>query len=257
MRLLRVLGAVPTLLLAAPLAHADDEPRPVPEPYGGTVRAAPEPYVAEPAPPGPPLGRRGFQLALRSGASLPFGDAKEPYAGEATLDEHASSSMRDLTGLQVPLTLDLGGKPDPHLFIGGTIGLAVGWPAGRLADACDRLPLDCRSTTVRLGALIEYVIAPHAWVTPWVGYGIGYSWFAAGDGQRQASLRGFEIAHFLLGLDVRLSRTFGIGPYVDYAIGSFSRESLSAGTSAAIDRGIGDEAWHHWLTIGPRLLLYP
>jgi hypothetical protein len=223
--------------------------------YADEPRAAPPEYVAEPAPEAPPLGHHGFQMAVRSGVSLPLGNAKDSFADEAARPEHWSSSMSDLAGLQIPVTVDIGGKPNPHLFIGGYLTYAMGLTAGRLADACDRLPLDCYSTNVRFGAQIHYVFSPHERITPWVGYGFGYSWMTAGDGAYEARFHGFDIAHFLAGLDLRLSRTFGIGPYIDFGLGIYGHQELSG--NPHVDGAINGQAVHQWFTFGPRLVVLP
>jgi hypothetical protein len=262
------------VLLTSSLAHAGDAPaapassaRSAPAAYGGEpatqtgpIRSAPPEYVAEPAPTPPPLGHHGFQLAIRSGVALPFGSANGSSFGLSNPPpEHWSSSMSDLSGWQIPLTIDIGGKPNPHVFIGGYISYAMGQTAGRLADACDRLPLDCYSSSFRIGAQIHYVFSPHEWVTPWLGYGIGYSWFSAGDGVRDVSLRGFEFAHFLGGVDIRLSRTLGIGPFVDWSIGSYGHQDLAASPpqTGAVSGDIPNRAANYWLTIGPRIVFLP
>lgn len=239
---------------AAPPAYgeADSEP-------GRGVRSAPSEYVAEPAPKAPPLGRAGFQMAFRTGVSLGLGAAKESSSGEAARPEHWSSSMRDLVGLQVPATIDIGGKPNKHVFIGGYLSYAMGLTSGRLGNACDELPLDCRSTNVGFGAQVHYVFSPNEWLTPWVGYGFGYSWMTAGDGNREARMRGFDFAHFLGGFDLRFSRTLGIGLFVDYALGSYAHQELSADgtTSPLVDDAIHGRTIHQWFTIGPRIVVMP
>ncbi|MBX3226250.1 MAG: hypothetical protein KIT84_43315 [Labilithrix sp.] len=261
---------VSCVLLVPGAALADEveveEPRPAPPAYGdppapitpANVRPPPEEYVHKSPPEPPPIGHSGFQMAIRSGASLPFGAAKDSFAGEETSPEHWSSSLRDLTGLQVPLIVDIGGKPNKHVFIGGFISYARGFTAGALADACDRLPLDCYSTNTRIGAQVHYVFSPNAWFTPWVGYGFGWSWMTAGDGQREARFRGLDFAHFLLGFDLRLSRMFGAGVFVDYTLGTYSRQELSAdATTGKVDGPIVGRSVHSWLTIGPRLVIMP
>lgn len=271
----RAFVLVVMVLAASPsnaFADEDEEqppppPRTAPPEYGeqpapvtaSSVRAPPPVYVAERAPLPPPIGHGGFQMAIRSGVSLPFGAAKESFTGEETSPEHWSSKLRDLSGVQVPVIVDIGGKPNKHVFIGGYLGYARGFTGGALAEACARLPLDCYSTNTRIGAQVHYIFSPNAWFTPWVGYGFGYAWMSAGDGQREARLRGFDFAHFLGGFDLRFSRMFGVGVAVDYSIGSYSRQELSAadGATGRVDGSIVGRTFHHWLTIGPRLVIMP
>src|SRR5262249_10932146 len=142
-------------------AAADDEAATSVE----APRSAPPAYVAEPAPKGPPLGNRGFQIAFRTGAMAPMGSVKDPSA-EDTMSG-AGSSMSDLVGWQFPIVADIGGKPIPHLFIGGYVGFGVGQTAGELDRACQSRHLDCRAGSLQLGAEIIYAILPPQWVNPW------------------------------------------------------------------------------------------
>jgi hypothetical protein len=258
-----LVGISAALVSSTARAGEETEAAPVraaPPAYGeSSVRTAPPEYVAEPAPQAPPLGHSGFQMALRSGISLPFGSAKDSFPGEAASPEHWSSSLDDLVGLQIPVTLDIGGKPNKHVFLGGYFTYARGFTAGRLAEACDRLPLDCYSSNVRFGAQIHYIFSPNDWLTPWVGYGFGYSWMSAGDGNRDTYMRGFDFAHFLGGVDFRFSRTLGLGLFVDYSLGSYAHQELSAdsATVGAVDGSIVGRTIHQWFTIGPRLVVMP
>ena len=103
-----------------------------------------------------------------------------------------------------------------------------------------------------------------AWAVhkPFIGWrrrlarGIGLAWLSAGDDGQDMSLRGFDFAHFLVGLDVRLSRSFGIGPFVDFSVGSYSHREIDT-PSGRIDEDIRGRAFHHWLLVGPRFVLLP
>jgi hypothetical protein len=235
-------------------ARADDPPREPPPAYG-EVRAAPSAYAYEPAPVPPPLGHRGFQMAFRTGAAFPLGSAKDADPEDPTLPGGASK-MSDLVSLQVPVTVDIGGKPNKFVFIGGYVSFGFGLAAGALSRTCDSANLDCRSASFRIGAQIHYAIAPDDFVNPWVGYGLGYTSIVVGDDGQRTTFRGFDFGHFMAGLDLRVSRTVGIGPFVDFTAGKYASRVLET-QGHRIESDIGGRAFHYWVTVGPRIVLFP
>ena len=125
---------------------------------------------------------------------------------------------------------------------------------------CNRLNATCVGVGVRIGAEIQYHILPAGALNPWLGYGLGYE--AAGYGMsypgydETASASGFEFAHFMAGLDIRLSHGFGLGPFVDFSMGTYSKvdDKVNGVTSSeSIDRTAG----HQWLTLGVRGVVFP
>ena len=79
-----------------------------------------------PAPRGTPGPRVGFQMALRTGYSVPMGSATGGNGGE----------MSNLYSGQVPLFVEIGGKPNAHLFIGGYFGIGFGGASGAFDTSC-------------------------------------------------------------------------------------------------------------------------
>jgi hypothetical protein len=74
------------------------------------------------------------------------------------------------------------------------------------------------------------------------------------------SAGGFEFAHFMAGLDFRLTRVVGIGPFADFAIGQYSRTSSETtinGVTVKSDGDIQNTALHEWLTIGAKFTIFP
>ncbi|MBX3211634.1 MAG: hypothetical protein KF850_06345 [Labilithrix sp.] len=247
------------IVLASTSAQADDEPaaapRAAPEAYGSEPappHAAPPPYRYEPLPKPPPFGRRGFQMAVRSGLSFPIGAFRD--RGDAVVGGRPEA--KHLVGPQIPLTLDLGAKVTKWLFVGGYVSFAAGLAAGELSSACDDLRLDCRSLTFRVGAQVAYAIAPDDFANPWIGYGLGYSSVTVGDDGADVTYRGFDFGHFMAGLDLRLSRTFGIGPFVDFTVGKYASRTIET-PAARIAADISGRSFHYWLTVGPRLTILP
>jgi hypothetical protein len=200
----------------------------------------------------PVPAHHGFQLSLRTGASVPFGNAS------------GTTPMSDAFSLQAPLLVDVGWKPIPQLFVGVFGGTAVGGAAGQVASTCDQLGVNCVGVAFRGGVLAEWNFRPGETLNPWVGYGFGYELgSSSGSSARNRisnSFRGFEFAHVLGGLDFRLQQYFGIGPFVDAALGTYSvaeSETNQGGRVAKRGGAIEDTAIHVWITFGVRLVLLP
>lgn len=164
--------------------------------------------------------------------------------------------MSDVYGWQLPIFFDIGGKPNKYLFIGGYLGLAFG---GGSDDNVSCRPSGCFSVSARLGAQIQYHIAPDDRVNPWIGYGIGYQSLALANdtvaGDATTTVHGWEYGRFMVGLDVRISRGFGIGPYFDFSVGEYLRQNVTV-------RGVESSsslssAAHYWITVGPRFVIFP
>lgn len=239
---------------AAPPSASPASPAPPPYNAGATASGDASLSAVGSAPTmtsnGAPKAARGFQMALRTGVSIPF--------GKASGDD--DDSMSDLFSAQVPLIIDVGGKLGEYVFLGGYLGLGVGGVAGQTSDLCDAANAKCLSTTVRIGVQAQVHFAPAEKVNPWLGYGIGWeasSVAIRNDGvDSSVSTSGPEFAHFMGGVDFRLSRTVGIGPFVDMSLGQYSRiriETDEFGASGDVDK----KALHGWLTLGARLVFFP
>ena len=192
-------------------------------------------------------------MAIRTGLAFPLGsfrDRGDP--GTVGGDPNAS----ELVGPQIPLTLDIGAKVTKWIFVGGYVSFAAGLAAGDLSSACDTLRRDCRSLTFRIGAQVTYAIAPDERLNPWLGYGLGYSSINVGDDGADVTYRGFDFGHFMAGLDLRLSRTIGLGPYVDFTVGKYASRTIET-AAGTIDGDISGRSFHYWLTVGPRLTIMP
>lgn len=211
----------------------------------------PEAAVAHRAPP----AHRGFQMALRTGFAVPFGQV-----GKIN-DSSPELSMSDYTTGQVPLLIELGGKPIKHLFVGGYLGIGFGGTAGDTNDACDENDVDCISVSTRIGVEVQYHILPHHDINPWVGYGIGIETSSLavtkGDEDGNISYGGFEFARLSAGADFRISRIFGVGPFADFSIGQYYSYRIDAPVFGDSDGDLEDTAIHEWLTVGARFVFFP
>ena len=207
-----------------------------------------------------PPEHRGFQLALRTGASVPF--------GKATNDLDSS----DFSGVHVPFLVDIGGKPLPELFLAGYVGFAFGGPAGTTADFCEAVDAGCAGFGWRVGAEVQYHFIPDGKVNPWVGYGFGYEAIGFGIAQDDeeaseetdeedvfaAALAGYEFAHLMGGADFRLNKVVGLGPFVDVSFGRYTKVGVANGdTTRNDDIDDSDEATHGWVTFGIRVVFFP
>lgn len=245
-------------------AQAQDEsPDPEPQP---APQLAPPPVAPPPAPPqdaplaadaaddpvgagagGVPRARVGFQMAIRTGYSLPMGDV------------HETLKMSDWTSGQVPLIFDIGGKIIPELFLGGWLGLGFGGADGALDEGCKAHNASCRTLGVSIGIEAQYHILPDAAFNPWVGYGIGYeslraSTDATDSDNNSITVGGLQFARLMAGGDFRVSRVFGIGPFVDYSLGKYSTVS---GDDDTTGDDIAHTSMHQWLTFGVRGVFFP
>jgi hypothetical protein len=211
------------------------------------------PGLAQEAPLSPanaPPPHVGFQLGLRTGYQVPMGNANGGPNGQ----------MSNFFAGQVPIFIELGGKPIPNLFVGGYLGLGFGGAAGDFDAGCKSANLNCATLSVRLGAEILYYILPGETADPWLGYGIGFEssgiTMSNGSQSYSATDTGFEFAHLMGGIDFRVSRVFGIGPFVDFSVGQYSRyhAELPTGTE---DGDIQNTATHEWIAFGARGVFFP
>lgn len=220
------------------------QPRRAPAPYrsgppSGT-RQAPAAYEAEEAPEPVPMPRRGFQLGVRTGVALPAGRLSEGLAMDA------------LAAAQVPLFLDIGAKISRYVFLGGYASFALGGVSDRWDRNSCRRGDDCSSRSAHLGAQVQIHFGSFERANPWIGYGLGYEWLWTA-GNPETTYRGWELGRFMAGLDFRLSRDFGLGPFVDATIAQYS--SITSDT--VISNDIAKTALHSWVTVGIRFVLFP
>ncbi|HTA90614.1 MAG TPA: hypothetical protein VK745_13585 [Polyangiaceae bacterium] len=193
-----------------------------------------------------PRARLGFQMDVRTGYSLALGKFNQ------------AAKMSDLASGQVPIIMDIGGKVIPELFLGGYLGLGFGGAAGETKAACDLNGGSCIAIGVHLGIEAQYQILPAGAVDPWLGYGFGFESQAlsqsndSNSATSTVSYGGFEFARLMAGVDVRVNRVFGVGPFLDLSFARYS--TISQGSQS---QDIPDPATHEWLTVGARFLFFP
>jgi hypothetical protein len=203
--------------------------------------------AAEQAPP----ARQGFQMALRTGFAIPMGK----------VSDGPNADMSNSFGWQVPFLVEIGGKLHPNFFLGGYLGVGFGSVAGDFKRSCDAQGISCGGFDFRLGIEAQYHFSPAAFANPWLGYGIGYEIAAVGgdrNGQSyNSSVSGLEFAHLMGGVDFRFTRVFGVGPFVDFAVGEYGRAHSEIPGGPTFDGDINQTATHEWLTFGARFVFFP
>jgi hypothetical protein len=194
-----------------------------------------------------PPPSRGFQLALRAAYARPLGNVD------------GSSPMSDTFSSQANFTVDIGGKPDPHWFLGAYLGLGIGSEGDAFTDACKQL--SCGSATFRLGVQFQYNISPGNEFNPWFGYGIGIESsavaFSGNGGDASVAAAGWEFGHFMGGFDWRTTKTFGIGPFIDFSVGQYTTATSEDVNGTKRTQDLADTSLHEWLQLGVRGVFFP
>lgn len=216
-----------------------------------TVTFAQSPAVAAAPASAAPAPQSGFQMALRTGYGVPFGNSSG-----APGDTYPS-----LVSGQFPLMLDIGGKLNHHFFLGAYLGLGIGGAGSALEPTCELSGVSCGHASLRLGVQLQYNVAPAAKVNPWFGYGIGIESTAVAasgsNGDAAVGVAGFELARLMAGVDFRLTHGVGIGPFADFTVGRYSSMSTKDPSGFETTGDIEDRAAHEWLTLGVRLVFFP
>ncbi|BDG06140.1 hypothetical protein [Anaeromyxobacter oryzae] len=235
---MRTRSIVLLALLALPaLATAQYDPNappPPPPPYG------PPPY-------GPPRGRppqhdTGLVVAARVGYAFPGGKISDE--GDPRLD--------DLLEYKIPIWFELGYRFNPALWGGFYFEYA---PMSVNRDFCVA-GRSCDGQSFRFGVDMQFHLAPHRPVDPWLGFGIGWEFISADAFDSTVgnistfSYDGLEFPLLEAGLDLALSPRFALGPFISYSMAEFSSFNISTPGFADISGDIHGRAFHSWLQLG-------
>jgi len=172
---------------------------------------------------------------------------------------------------QLPVTLDLGFKLTPDVYLGGYLGFAYGAEgnADLIEDYCDdddgnlSNDISCSVLSYRIGAALQYHFVPGGEYNPWVGYGFGLETV---DQSLQDAPRGFKqstqttavtLAKLNLGVDYRGRSGIGVGLLSEAAAGRFFHTRTEIDGVATYAGGIDQPAYHLWVGAGVRLVLFP
>ena len=184
----------------------------------------------------------GFQGAVRTGFTLPFGNV---YGNGASSSGLAFSDS--ITGF-IPVMLEAGYRFNPNVMVGafGQYGFAIVKDCGATS---------CSAANISVGVQAHYHFAPVDSVDPWVGLGIGYEWlpltFSQNGASQDVTYKGFQFINAQFGVDFPVTSAFRLAPYVSLALGQYSTGSASG----ALANGSGDitnTSLHEFLTFGFR-----
>lgn len=203
------------LLLSVPgVAAADDQP-------------VATPPTAEPS-------ASGLRFGLRTGVALPIGSS---FPGSGALSD-------TITGY-IPLRLDIGYRIERHFYVGIDGELAAIVPAGCTSG------FTCSGTHTRVGVMVAYHLLPSDTFDPYFGIGTGYEVLRTSRSADGTSVdivaRGFELIDLELGGDVRLGRSWRIGPVLSGSIGRFTTIAVNGTPSTDFETVL-----HAWAALGFR-----
>ena len=201
-------------------------------------------------------------LALRTGFGVPLGTYAEQrsLAGFRETDVNA---LGDDTYGAVPLWLDAGYRLTPELMLGAyfVYGLVLPKTAASgdpLGGGCPE-GFDCFASGVRLGLQAQYRFLLGPAFQPWLGIGVGYEWVSSRlEGQAfgipldaSTSYSGPDLLHLQGGVDFRLGRVFGLGPFLSVSAMEYTSCSLELSADSSTCE-LNDKGWHGWLVFGVR-----
>jgi len=203
-----------SLSLSLPaVAFADEEPPPVP---ANAVPAS------------------GARFGIRTGLARPIGSA---FAG--------SSSMSDTIYGYVPIRLDAGVRIARHFYVGVDAQLAPIIPAGCTTG------FSCSGMDTRLGVMVAYHLLPTKLVDPYIGIGVGYEILhtsrSVGTTSVDITARGFELINGDLGADVRIGRSWRVGPVISGSVARYTSVAVNG-----IDSTDFTTMLHAWAMVGVR-----
>jgi hypothetical protein len=231
------------------------------EPSRAPAAPPPPTTVARPAH-GPPPARVGFQMHF-----VPLTAVAFPL-GSATGASRDSLSGR-YSWHWIPLEVGLGAKVVDHLYVGTYFNFGVGWEGNdpdteAHCEAGDDLEDDvsCSSVSGRGGIELRYTFTPAEGASAWAGYGIGGTFASQtisdeGRYREVTTASGLELARLSGGIDFRVKSGFGLGPFVVLSVGRFLHQRTELRNAVAYSGSIDDTAFHAWLSLGLRMVVFP
>lgn len=193
---------------------------------------------------------RGFEVALRAGYAKSSGKlADEPDA-----------EMSRVLPTSFPVSLEIGGRPVPQLFLGGLFRysfdkLGAGWD-----KVCgDGGPVQsCSAYGFGLGGMIGVHFLPRSDIDPWAMASLSFSadqvnGDASGEKLRIA-FRGIE-TRWAVGADKRMTKQIRLGVFVEVARVHYY-DAVGKLGDLRIGRGF-DETTHTWVSFGPKVSFMP
>ncbi|MBU8895165.1 hypothetical protein KRR26_06090 [Corallococcus sp. M34] len=189
----------------------------------------------------------GLAIGLRGAYGLPTGTAFEPIE---------QSAFGDALAPQL----------DVAYFFNGQLSLGGYFQYGVSMGGNCQFDKRCSGSVMRLGVDLNYHFAPGAFLRPWVGVGAGYEriqrTFKTDVTRIETSLGGYELGHLNAGLDIQLSPSVSVGPYLTTTLAQYSTATVTTealGIPGSSETETGDvpdsvKALHLWVQPGVRLL---
>jgi hypothetical protein len=122
--------------------------------------------------------------------------------------------------------------------------------------------VSCSSVSFHGGVELRYTFAPAEPLTGWIGYGVGVTSATqtisdAGGYREVTTVQGFELARLSGGLDFRVKRGFGLGPYALLSLGRFEHQRTEIRDQVTYSGSIAEPSFHVWLGLGLRMVVFP
>lgn len=169
----------------------------------------------------------------------------------------------------MPLDVGLGAKLIDELYVGAyaTVGLGAEGDDSRTEGRCEagdgvEDDVSCSAMSLHAGVEAHYVFTPAESMTGFVGYGFGINGGVqtisdAGRYSESTTARGFDWARVSGGLTFRLSRGFGMSPFAMVSLGRYTHQRTEIRNVETSSADISDPAFHAWLALGLRLVIFP
>ena len=196
-----------------------------------------------------------FQLAVRSGYSLPMG-----YATSAGTSESSGLTittpdlkMSNFVSSRIPIWIDAGYMVTRNLMLG--VYFQYGFASVKSGNAICAAGADCSGHDLQYGIQAHYYFMPDEALTPWFGLGFGRESASIkhtkADQTVEGSLNGWTYALLQAGADFKLANNVALGPFVALSIGQYTAvETEFLGTSLEMD--VPKAATHEWFTFGAK-----
>lgn len=159
-----------------------------------------------------------------------------------------ASSTLDYLSKAFPFTLALGYRFSPRWS--GDVSVAYAPVTLAISGGADS------ANDGHLGAALRWHWPSLEPLEPWVAFGLGVEWLSyRSNGFTDVGARGYDL-DLQIGSDVRMGRSWTLGPYASARVGTYQHLSLHphwrGGSPSQVDLSFSDLALHEWFTIGVR-----
>ncbi|MFP2931548.1 hypothetical protein ACLESO_41455 [Pyxidicoccus sp. 3LG] len=222
-------------------------------------------------------GPVGLQLALSAGVGAGLGYVYKNGVSRTT-GQPEDVKVTDGSSVTLPVLLEVGYRASPKCYIG--VWGSYEKVFTKTSDITCPEGSDCSVWMWRLGPEVRYHFSPGAGFDPWVGLGVGLE-ILRNDVESETTItvpdvgpvparveasttdRGPTFARLSFGGDVRISRSFFLGPILTASIGSYTvhtgelRVTPPGLPSVTIQEPPVDDGVHALFTLGLRVAWLP